>query len=84
MSVVLKRFLILMLTLITACSAALAEAAEEVSPADQLLLDVNGTYDELFTVICAPDYDQLWLDDCAALVGEENAEAAAKAVDKKK
>ena len=47
--------------------AALAASGEEASaPADeksvspeQLLKDVTGTYDELFTVICDPQYDQL-------------------------
>lgn len=46
--------------------------------ASQLLEDVSGKYDELFTVICDPKYDQLWLDDCSAIVGEEAAETSAE------
>ena len=58
-----------------ACSSGGGEEAaqEQLSPADQLLVDVSGTYDELFTVICDPQYDQLWIDDCAAVVGEDMA-----------
>jgi len=46
--------------------------------ASQLLEDVSGKYDELFTVICDPKYDQLWLDACSAIVGEEAAETSAE------
>ena len=53
-------------------------AAEEeqawisVSP-EQLLKDVKGRYDELFTVLCDPKYDQVWLDRCEAIVGKKKA-----------
>ena len=53
-------------------------AAEELTPADQLLEDVKGTYDELFTVICDPKYDQIWIDKCEAFVGEDMAESCAE------
>ena len=53
------------------------EAAKELTPADQLLEDVRGTYDELFTVICDPQYDQIWLDKCEAIVGADMAEMCA-------
>ena len=53
------------------------EAAKELTPADQLLEDVKGTYDELFTVICDPQYDQIWLDKCEAIVGADMAEMCA-------
>lgn len=56
-----------------AAEEAPAEDASEEDPAVQLLADVQGTYEELFTVICDPQYDQLWLDDCAAVVGEDMA-----------
>lgn len=49
---------------------------ENQAAAEQLLLDLNGTYQELWPVILSDEYKQLWLDDSAALVGEENAEAA--------
>lgn len=52
--------------------------AEKLSPADQLLEDVKGTYDELFTVICDPKYDQVWLDNCEKFVGKDMAESTAK------
>lgn len=44
--------------------------------AKQLLKDLTGSYQELWPVILDSQYEQLWLDDCAALVGEENAQAA--------
>lgn len=44
--------------------------------AEQLLTDLKGTYEELWPVILADEYRQLWLDDSAKLVGAENAEAA--------
>lgn len=46
----------------------------------QLLEDVKGTYDELFAVTNAPEYDQVWIDECAAVVGEEMAEETADAL----
>ena len=42
----------------------------------QLLNDLTGSYQELWPVILADEYQQIWLDDCTALVGEDNAEAA--------
>ena len=38
-----------------------SSSAVELTPAQQLLEDVKGTYDELFTVICDDKYDQVWL-----------------------
>lgn len=58
--------------------AASAPADEETISPEQLLKDVTGTYDELFTVICDPQYDQLWLDKCTAIVGEEMAPQCAE------
>lgn len=60
-------------------------AAEEVSDgtaaaAEKLLEDVSGTYDALFPVITCPDYDQIWLDSCAAVLGDEAAPASAEAL----
>ena len=52
------------------------EAAAEQSDdtaALQLLEDVKGTYEELFTVTNAPEYDQIWIDACAPVVGDEMA-----------
>ena len=54
-----------------------SEAADENEvAAEQLLVDLTGTYQELWPVILADEYEQTWLDDCKALVGEENAQAA--------
>ena len=60
-------------------------ATEEVNDgaaaaAEKLLEDVSGTYDALFPVITGPDYDQIWLDSCAAVLGAEAAPAAAEAL----
>ena len=60
-------------------------ATEEVNDgaaaaAEKLLEDVSGTYDALFPVITSPDYDQIWLDSCAAVLGDEAAPAAAEAL----
>lgn len=49
---------------------------ENQKAADQLLSDLKGTYQELWPVILADEYDQLWLDDSASIVGEDNAQAA--------
>lgn len=52
------------------------EVDENQAAAEQLLLDLEGTYQELWPVVLSDEYDQLWLDDSAELVGEENAEGA--------
>ena len=62
------------------------EAAEETTAeeatdenetiANQLLVDLTGTYQELWPVILDEQYEQIRLDDCTPLVGEENAQAA--------
>lgn len=49
---------------------------ENEAAAARLLNDLTGSYQELWPVILADEYKQTWLDDCTALVGEENAEAA--------
>ncbi len=53
-----------------------AAADENAAAAAQLLNDLTGSYQELWPVILADEYKQTWLDDCTALVGEDNAEAA--------
>lgn len=59
------------------CMAFSAAVAEEAVDPEKLLNDLTGTYDELFTVNCAPAYDDVWLEKCTAYAGAENAEAAA-------
>ena len=55
-----------------------AGSGPSAAAAAQLLEDVKGTYVALFPVITAPEYDQLWLDPCAAVVGEEAAPEVAE------
>ena len=55
-----------------------SEAEDDAAAAARLLEDVKGTYVALFPVITAPEYDQLWLDPCAAVVGEEAAPEVAE------
>ena len=50
--------------------------ADNEADADQLLKDLTGSYQELWTVILADDYTQTWIDDCKEIVGEDDAEAA--------
>lgn len=53
-----------------------SEVDENLAAAKQLLLELEGTYQELWPVVLADEYHQVWLDASAELVGEENAEAA--------
>ena len=57
-----------------------AESTVEVetddAAASQLLDDLGGTYQELWPVLLDDQYDNIWLEDSAAIVGEENAQAA--------
>lgn len=61
-------------------SAAETADDKEAAAAEKLLADVSGTYEALFPVITSPEYDQIWLDSCAAVLGEEAAPAAAEAL----
>ena len=65
-------------TAVSAVSQAASSAAEddEAAAAAQLMKDLTGSYQELWPVILADEHTQTWLDDCTALVGEENAEGA--------
>ena len=49
---------------------------DQEEEAEKLLTELSGTYQELWPVILADEYDQLWLDDSAAIVGDDNAQAA--------
>jgi len=48
---------------------------ENQSAAEQLLTDITGTYQELWPVLLADEYKQIWLDASAKFVGEDDAEA---------
>ena len=54
--------------------------ADDAAVAAQLLEDVKGTYEPLFPVITDPAYDHIWLDHCAAVVGDEMAPEVAQAL----
>ena len=69
--------LISMLTLaVLVLAMPFAMAEEAIDPA-QLVEDVAGTYVPLFSVLNLPEYDDLWVDYSADLVGEEDAQAVA-------
>ena len=56
----------------------MAETADDSAEALSLMDSVKGTYEPLFPVITAPEYDRIWLDACGAVLGEEAAPAAAE------
>ena len=60
------------------CAVLSGAVAEEDFDPVQLMHDVNGTYTELFTTLCKPEYDSVWVEKSAAVVGEENAEMVAE------
>lgn len=51
-------------------AASSGTTADMTQAAEQLLVDLKGTYEELWPVILDSKYDQTWLDDCKAVVGE--------------
>lgn len=55
-----------------------AADSDDAQAAMQLLEDVKGTYVALFPIITNPAYDQLWLDPCTAVVGEDMAAYVAR------
>ena len=73
---------ILAVMLCTMLISAIPVAAEEdpAEDAAELLENVRGTYDELFAVTNAEEYDQIWLDNCAAAAGEDMAPQIAEAL----
>ena len=50
-----------------------ATGSDDETEAAALLENIKGTYEPLFPVITKLEYDQLWLDPCIAVVGEEAA-----------
>lgn len=57
-------------------SSSTQSSNDDKAVADKLLTDISGTYQELWPVILDEKYKSTWIDDSAAIVGEENAEAA--------
>ena len=55
-----------------------ASFEDETAKAAELLEEIKGTYEPLFPVITDSQYDQLWLDPCIAVVGEEAAPEVAE------
>lgn len=55
-----------------------AQASGLEAEAEQLLSDLTGSYQELFPVLFEGQYDQLWIDDSAAIVGEADAASTAE------
>ena len=53
-------------------------ATAGVAESTGILSELGGTYSELFPVICAPEYDSIWLEMCTEAVGAEYAEATAE------
>lgn len=49
---------------------------DNLAAAEKLLVDLTGSYQELWPVILADKYEQTWLDNCTDLVGKENAQAS--------
>ena len=49
---------------------------ENQAAAEQLLLDLKGTYQELWPVVLADEYQPYWLEVSTGIVGEENAQSA--------
>ena len=54
-----------------------ADQYTQEEAAERLPAGIAGNYRELFPVLCQDEYRQIWLDNCAAVVGEADAEAAA-------
>ncbi len=77
----MKKTLALVLTLCLLMMTAafgMAETVDDSAEAIAFMDSISGTYEALFPVITAPEYDQIWLDACGAVLGEEAAPAAAE------
>ena len=55
-----------------------AETADDTAEAIAFMDDIKGTYEALFPIITAPEYDQIWLDACAVVLGEGAAPETAE------
>ena len=77
MKKVISLVLTLCLLMMTAAFG-VAETADGSAEALELMENVKGTYEALFPVITAPEYDQIWIDPCAKVLGEEAAPAMAE------
>ena len=84
MKQIISKLVPLALALILLVSFGSASQGEQAAPIDEsaeaaaLLEAVKGTYVPLFPVITDAKYDQLWLDPCVAILGEEAGPATAE------
>ena len=62
----------------SAAQEQVAQKSAVEQEAEQLLSDLSGSYQELFPVLFEEQYDQLWIDDSAAVVGETDAASTAE------
>ncbi len=77
----MKKAISLVLTLCLLMMTAafgVAETADGSAEALELMENVKGTYEPLFPVITAPEYDQIWADPCVKALGEEAGAAMAE------
>ena len=71
--------LVLTLCLLVMTAAfGMAESADDTAEAIAFMDEIKGTYEALFPVITASEYDEIWLDTCATVLGEETAPATAE------
>ena len=77
MKKVISLVLTLCLLMMTAAFG-IAETADGSAEAMKQMEDIKGTYEPLFPVITAPEYDQIWRDPCVKALGEENGTAMAE------
>ncbi len=76
MKKVISLVLTLCLLMMTAAFG-IAETADGSAEALELMENIKGTYEPLFPVITAAEYDQIWLDSCVKALGEEEGTAMA-------
>ena len=77
----MKKTIALVLTLcllVMTAAFGMAETTDDSAEAATFMDSIKGTYEPLFPVITVPEYDQIWLDACAAVLGEGAALATAE------
>ena len=77
----MKKTLAMVLTLcllVMTAAFGMAENMDDSAEAAAFVDNIKGTYEALFPVITASEYDRIWLDTCAVVLGEEAAPAVAE------
>ena len=77
MKKVISLVLTLCLLMMTAAFG-VAETADGSAEALELMENIKGTYEPLFPVITAPEYDAIWQEPCVKALGEEEGTAMAE------